>query len=212
MTDDWTWDDGHGDHSGLGGHDDPGGHEGFEHHDLGGHDEPDPFDADLGQPHDTPFGDDHHEYEGDDEPFDAGTPFEPDALVSEHHDWLAGFDDGTDGGDDLPDTVEDPVGAGLFGVDPDVAAYTGGVWPTAEFPAALDLGGAPPEPIDGPPWTDPGVLGTVMPDFEPDVAPAPEIGDLASYAGLEPGAGWDALAASDDPATAALARFWGPQS
>ncbi|MEV4622213.1 hypothetical protein AB0J74_26315 [Asanoa sp. NPDC049573] len=206
MSDDWNWDDGHS------GHDMPP-----DDHDLHHHDDPDPFGSDLPDgldDHgvfgaDPPSHDDlpdlHHEdlggYEHDGG-FDAPDPFAPDALVSEHHDWSAGLDDA---GDDS--AVHD---SGLFAVDPDVAAYTGGVWPVHEFPAALELGDI--SPVDGPPWTDPSTLGTAPPDPDPLPTDVPDVSELASYAGLDPtspSAGWDALLGSDDPATSALARFWG---
>jgi hypothetical protein len=44
-------------------------------------------------------------------------------------------------------------------------------------------------------------------------AGTPEASELAGYAGEVPPDGadpWAALAASDDPATSALARFWAP--
>jgi hypothetical protein len=102
-----------------------------------------------------------------------------------------------------------------FGADPDADPYSS--WPEPEFPAALDLG-TPPEPIDGFPWTDPSTLGddagpldVRAADADPTGSPDPS--DLAAYAGLDPAAAdWSSLAASDDPATAALARFWAPPS
>ena len=189
-------DDGLGDDAA--GHDGPG-HEGFGDGSEGG---------------DTPGG-------------DTGDAFGADALVAEHHDWSDALDtdadDGdTDGPDDAPpaddpdpgaDAVtptDDPVGAGLVGADPDAD----GAWPVPEFPATLDLG-APPEPVDGFPWTDPSTLGdaSLADPSAVDVLPpagSPEASEIAAYAGLDSDTPWDALTASDDPATAALARFWSP--
>ncbi|GIF47786.1 hypothetical protein DFJ67_6678 [Asanoa ferruginea] len=223
MSDDWNWDDGHSDHSGYDGSDDHSGYDGSgDHHDAGfHHDDADPFGSDvpdglggdLAGHHDLtghddlPGHDDQVDY-GDDGGFDAGDPFAPHALVSEHHDWSDGLDDGTGIGDDGLAGVHD---AGLFTVDPDVAAYTDGVWPSPEFPAALDLHDI--SPIDGPPWTDASALGIGLPDADPLPTDVPDVSELAAYAGLDPtsaSAGWDALLGSDDPATSALARFWGP--
>ncbi|GIF76133.1 hypothetical protein [Asanoa siamensis] len=219
MTDDWTWDD-----DGHGPHDDPAGFDGVgDHHDHFGYDGGDDYDAagGYGGP-----GDDHGGFDdlsggdlssgdglsagdhlaGHDDPagFGADDPFAPDALVSDHHNWAAGLDeDGTDGLGPIDATH-------LFGTDPDVSAYTDALWPTPEFPAALDLGAALPEPIDGAPWTDPASLGVAGP-ADLVAGDAPEPADLAAYAGLDPASsGWEALVGSEDPATSALARFWGP--
>ncbi|MEV4533970.1 hypothetical protein AB0J82_09080 [Asanoa sp. NPDC049518] len=204
MSDHWTWDDGHadhvdpsdhGDHGDLGGHED---HDGYDDLGFDGNADTDPFGVDPG--HHLPGHDDHQEWD-DDGAAPADDPFAPHALVSEQHDWSAGLD--ALDGDDTPTPLD---ATGLFGADPDVAAY----WPTPEFPAALDLGAALPEPIDGAPWTDPAMLGSLGPaDLLPSDVPEPT--DLAAYAGLDPGSsGWETLLGSEDPATAALARFWGP--
>jgi hypothetical protein len=81
------------------------------------------------------------------------------------------------------------------------------------FPPAVDVGDLP-EPVDGFPWIDTGSLGlagiaATLHDQEHTDAVRPE--ELAEYAGadLPPGADpWAALADSDDPATAALAKWW----
>jgi hypothetical protein len=76
------------------------------------------------------------------------------------------------------------------------------------FPPAVDVGELP-EPVDGFPWTDPASLG---PDGDDADADEPvQAAELAEYAAadLPPGADpWATLAGSDDPATAALARWW----
>ena len=245
MTDDWTWGDnpdhdpdtadtadlGGDDHSGYDdlnaspyGLDAPG-YDGLEAHDgLGGDGLGDDAAGHDGLGHEG-FGDGS-------EVGDTGDAFGADALVAEHHDWSDALDTDTDGGDtdgpddappaDDPDAgpdavtpTDDPVGAGLVGADPDAD----GAWPVPEFPATLDLG-APPEPVDGFPWTDPSTLGdasltdpsavnVLPPDaLAPDATPPAS--ELAAYAGLDPDTLWDTLTASDDPATAALARFWSP--
>ncbi|WP_433290922.1 hypothetical protein ACQP2F_24145 [Actinoplanes sp. CA-030573] len=80
------------------------------------------------------------------------------------------------------------------------------------FPPPVDVGDLP-EPVDGFPWIDTGSLGT----HEIAAAPAdgeqqtPPPAELAEYAAtdLPPGAEpWAVLADSDDPATAALAKWW----
>jgi hypothetical protein len=100
-----------------------------------------------------------------------------------------------------------PVGA-----DPDALpdTDTGADLP---FPPAVDVGELP-EPVDGFPWIDTGTLGVVDPDVAGTVPATVDSADLAAYAGtdLAPGVDpWAALAASDDPATSALARFWAPE-
>ncbi|WP_430782378.1 hypothetical protein [Actinoplanes sp. G11-F43] len=84
------------------------------------------------------------------------------------------------------------------------------VLPAADvFPPSLDVD--LPEPVDGFPWVDTATLG--VPDTAGFTVPATPVDprELAAYAGIEipPGTDpWTVLAASDDPATAALARFW----
>lgn len=94
---------------------------------------------------------------------------------------------------------------------PDVADIPETVTAVAEevFPPALDVD--LPEPVDGFPWIDTATLGA--PDLTGFTAPLDPVdpGQLAAYAGVEipPGADpWTFLASSDDPATAALARWW----
>ncbi|MEV0720492.1 hypothetical protein [Asanoa sp. NPDC050611] len=213
MTDDWTWGDGHDSHDDHSGYEGAGDH---QHHHEGGFDadDTDPFGPDLGGvdlpgggPHDDLGGhDDAPDFNGEpDSDVPAEDPFAPDALVADHHDWAAGLDD--DGTDGLG-----PVDAtDLFGTDPDVSAYTDALWPAPEFPAPLDLGPVLPEPIDGSPWTDPAALGSPDPAAVMMPVEVPEPTDLAAYAGLDPASsGWEALLGSEDPATAALARFWSP--
>ncbi|MFY1670694.1 hypothetical protein ACN27G_12110 [Plantactinospora sp. WMMB334] len=107
--------------------------------------------------------------------------------------------------------ADPPVGA-----DPDLDPYadTGPAWTD---PPELPELGAPPEPVDGFPWTDPALLGTPV-DASAATLPGPDgtVGpeELAGYAGTELPTGgdpWAALAASDDPATSTLARFWSPE-
>ena len=102
--------------------------------------------------------------------------------------------------DELPDLPETDV--------PAVTEVSAAVEDTL-FPPVLDVD--LPEPVDGFPWIDTATLGAgdttgFVPPVEPVTAE-----ELAAYAGVEipPGADpWTVLAASDDPATAALARWW----
>ena len=118
--------------------------------------------------------------------------------------------------------AEEPVGVPAdppVGADPDLAPYTDS-WPEAAFPDPLGID--PPEPVDGFPWTDPAALGDPAalaeaagsdPAGDPP-AGAPTTDELAGYAATElpPDTDpWAALAASEDPATSTLARFWGPE-
>jgi hypothetical protein len=104
-----------------------------------------------------------------------------------------------------------------IGADPDVDPYRDAdSWPEPAFPGITDFG-PPPEPVDGFPWTDPATLGSAAAESPADPAGLPpdpvEPAELADYAGEEPPAEvdpWSRLAASDDPATGALARFWSP--
>lgn len=116
------------------------------------------------------------------------------------------------GGRDGFGAADPPVGS-----DPDA-------WPAADadagdlpqFPPELDL--AVPEPVDGLPWTDPDTLGAgSLPDPADPAGAAdqsPSAEELFGYAGEQPpedGADmWATLAASEDPATSALARWWAP--
>lgn len=109
-----------------------------------------------------------------------------------------------------------------FGADPDLGADSG-LYAFADhgeaFPPLLEWD--TPEPIDGYPWIDPGLLGHdtayhSLPDSEavagyPDeVGGVPHPDELFEYAGEQPvdGDAWSWLAASADPATSALARWW----
>ncbi|GAA4606832.1 hypothetical protein BJY16_006026 [Actinoplanes octamycinicus] len=79
-----------------------------------------------------------------------------------------------------------------------------------DFPPALDVGDLP-EPVDGFPWVDATSLGT--PDTYTAPAEPVDPHQLAAYAGIEVPDGadpWATLAASDDPAVSALARWWTP--
>ena len=118
---------------------------------------------------------------------------------------------GEPGGDGYPPA--DPAG-GLLLQDWPVGADPDPVGEPAPFdPVGDPLGGPLPEPVDGFPWTDPDLLGGAPIGPLPDPVDLPDPAGLAGYAGIDlpPDADpWAVLAASDDPATNALARWWAP--
>ncbi len=152
----------------------------------------------------------------------AGDPFAP-LDEAPHHD--PGADDDLPGGWELPEEPppvdhHDPAPPQPWAGDDPPAAGGGDVAPEpgdppGVFPPAVDVG-ALPEPVDGFPWIDTGSLGAELTAAELTAAApagAPTVQDLAAHAAtdLPPGADpWDVLAGSDDPATAALARFYRP--
>ncbi|MEU4428603.1 hypothetical protein AB0F81_48965 [Actinoplanes sp. NPDC024001] len=80
------------------------------------------------------------------------------------------------------------------------------------FPPALDVGELP-EPVDGFPWIDTATLGAPDPSGFTAPVEAVSADELAAYAGVEIPEGanpWEVLAADEDPATSALARWWTP--
>jgi hypothetical protein len=145
---------------------------------------------------------------GPDEDFDRAAGAGPDLRHDTEFDDLPG--------PDHPElsTVDDPGLGHLVGADPDLTAGPA----DPDFPPPLELA-HPPQPMDGYPWSDPDVL-VAAGGGDAGTGPVgwadPPVGDLLSYAGLEaPRAGvdpWALLLGSDDPATSALARWWGPVS
>jgi hypothetical protein len=141
------------------------------------------------------------------------------------HDDLPDFADHHDLSDthDLPDLPEhhddlndpDPHTAtdhhDLNDDDPDDPPGTHETLPAIDdFPPELHVGDLP-EPVDGFPWVDAATLGHAGAYDTPTDPVDPH--DLAAYAGIDIPEGtdpWTALAASDDPAVAALARWWTP--
>jgi hypothetical protein len=185
-------------------------YDGWDHHDDPGYDHhddvapaPDPADAGLGpddiwteEPGDEPYPPDHPEppaeppAEPDLEPDPEPDPYQPEPPAEPH-------------GDVAP--------AEVVGADPDAPAEPDDAGAEV-FPPALDLGPLP-EPVDGFPWIDTGSLAPAGPDHPAAALADPDPQELAGYAAadLPPGADpWAALAGSDDPATAALARFYRP--
>jgi hypothetical protein len=183
-------------------HDDPG----FDdHHDdvvglPGGDPDPlgaDPLGADLFGPDDLP----------DDDVADEP----PAAPVAEHDDGGPDPAPAVEAGVPHPPVVE-ASDLGPVGADPDAAPEPGG---DPVFPPPVDVGPLP-EPVDGFPWIDTGSLGLAgagpvgAGPVDAGAGPVDPQG-LAEYAAedLPPGVDpWAALADSDDPATAALARWW----
>jgi hypothetical protein len=172
------------------------------------HDDPsfghDPLDQGelFGQPHEPlDFGDQHEDL------------WHHDLDPPEPHDLPDHDDAGHDAGHDPdPHPVAEVHELGTVGADPDALGETDAVMEV--FPPAVDVG-ALPEPVDGFPWIDTGSLGLVDPSAGHLPTGSPEPSELADYAAeeLPPGVDpWAALADSDDPATSALARFWGQPS
>jgi len=163
---------------------------GFDHHDFDGHD-PAPFDDHSPPPDDHLAWEDGHDY---DIGHDVETPHDPDAHVDLAHVDLAHVDDAapeTDHGTaDLSDISDLPE--------------------ESPFPPAVDVGDLP-EPVDGFPWIDTGSLGVADIHAALDTTEPVHPAELAEYnaTDLPPGDDpWAALADSDDPATAALAKWW----
>ncbi len=114
---------------------------------------------------------------------------------------------------ELPGVHEDPAGPPA-GYGPPVGADLDAVaepdQPVPVFPPVLDVGPLP-EPVDGFPWIDTGSLGVA--DLAAAAGGAPTAPELAGHAAVDlpPGVDpWAVLEDSDDPATAALARFYRP--
>jgi hypothetical protein len=152
---------------------------------------------------------------------DAGADHDPGGHDPGGHDPgghdPGGHDPGQPGHDPVldHDGGPEPAGEHLVGSDPDVDPHADG-WHDPEFPPPLELPDAP-QPVDGYPWSDASVLGTGAVDHTSTDHTggwgSPDPGDLYDYAGLDAPAGetgWAALLGGDDPAAAALARWWAP--
>ncbi|KUL30887.1 hypothetical protein [Actinoplanes awajinensis] len=141
---------------------------------------------DFGETHDLP---DTHELP--DVPVPDHDPDLHELPELDHHD-LTHHDPLDDDGHDQPDHAHDTVAA------------------TDDFPPALDVGDLP-EPVDGFPWVDATTLGSAD-TYTPPLETVDPLA-LAAHAGVEIPDGadpWATLAASDDPAISALARWWTP--
>jgi hypothetical protein len=215
----WADDPGHGDDTG---HVEEPGHL----HDPGHLDDP-------GQPHDHGRFDDHGQlYPPDhlDEPVGSHYDYDlPGHDLPEHDPYSADYshaDPGTDTADspdiaDSPDVPEIGVVDAPVGTDPDADPHADGYWADDHLPPPLDLPD-PPAPVDGYPWADADLLGSLDPHGPDPMSgthpadpglPAAPAGDLLDYAGVEDqpdGDAWSALLGSDDPATSTLARWWNP--
>lgn len=117
-----------------------------------------------------------------------------------------------------PDAAAEGVPADGAGDDRAGDGTDPAAWGSSEaadpFPPALEVDVAP---TDGGPWVDPDLLGAAGADgadwsgtdpTPPTDPPSALLADLAAADGADPAADWPALAASDDPAVSALARFW----
>jgi hypothetical protein len=136
---------------------------------------------------------DHWDHDDDSFDFDLPDDHAPIHEPLDHGAW------------DLPEVEDLPDLPDL----PDVPVEIAAVVDDSVFPPALDVD--LPEPVDGFPWIDTTTLGAADPTgFLPPVENV-SAQELASYAGIEIPDGadpWTVLAASEDPATAALARWW----
>jgi hypothetical protein len=188
-------------------------HHDFGDHDFGGHD----FGGHEFADHD--FGD-HHDYDGGHDDHLTWEPPEPHPELSTGHD--GPFDpDGHDPGGHDPDG-HDPDGQDPAPDGPPEHAELSDL-PDAElsdsvFPPTVDVGELP-EPVDGFPWIDTGSLGladlrAALHDSGPatEAVPASELAEYAHVELPEGADAWQALADSDDPATAALAKWWSQQN
>ncbi len=177
--------------------------------------------------HDTGYEDPglpEHDPDQHDLPLDAHGG--PDLLheSGDEHEYLGGADDlGPHPEPGYDDVHEDPVHDGYEPdqpafADPDLGGEHDPGWHGDDFPPLLDLGHAAPDPVDGPPWSDPATLGD--PATASDAVPHEPFGvgaaahpdDLFAYSGMQAPGGdaWAVLLGSDDPATSSLARWWGP--
>jgi len=191
-------------------------HDGWDHHDPDhddpGHDDPMRDDPAYGQhpdPEVLPGDDLTPEFTADhgwaEPPAEPGHELH---LPDEHH---AGEHHAEDvpAHPEIPEPAAELAGADVVGADPDAVPDLGDD-PMDVFPPALDVGPLP-EPVDGFPWIDTGSLAEPGPP--PPAADTPDPHELADYAAVDlpPGQDpWAALAASDDPATSALADFYTP--
>jgi hypothetical protein len=170
--------------------------DGDQHHDGGEHEDFEPADDISGR---LPEPVDHVDDDAWEMPDDEGqlSGWEHDAPPEHADEAAASWHD-------------DPAGAGLD--EPPVAEE-----PVDVFPPVVDVGPLP-EPVDGFPWIDSSSLGLIdagpiSPVGADALAGTPEPQELAEYAAeeLPPAVDpWAALAESEDPATAALAKFYRP--
>jgi len=171
-----------------------------DHHDAGHGDEHD-FDHDFGPVDDAGEPAENISDIGHDDAWDLPDHDEqPPVWDDQHHDAYADHADDPAADSDVPapEPEEPPVNDE----------------PVDLFPPQVDVGPLP-EPVDGFPWIDSSSLGLADagPVTADTLAAAPDPHELAEYAAeeLPPAVDpWAALAESEDPATAALAKFYRP--
>jgi hypothetical protein len=165
---------------------------------------------------------DHHDFGFDhlDHDFDAHdpAPFEDHTPPDDHLSWEDGHDYDISHDAEAAPHEADVAHADLSHVDdapPPEAGHPelsdiSDLPEEPPFPPPVDVGDLP-EPVDGFPWIDTGSLGVADIHAALDATDPVHPAELAEYAAtdLPPGADpWAALADSDDPATAALAKWW----
>jgi hypothetical protein len=163
------------------------------------------------------FGFDQHDFDGHDPvPFDEHTPPDDHLAWEDGHEYDISHDAGSFPHEAVPHDAEshDVVPHDADDTPPEVAhAEIADLSDPPEeppFPPAVDVGDLP-EPVDGFPWIDTGSLGVADIHAALDATDPVHPADLAAYnaTDLPPGVDpWTALADSDDPATAALAKWW----
>lgn len=183
------------------------------------------FDPHTGDPYTGPPPGPGDELPGDDgwdlpgaPPADPATPTAADPYLPDPYPELPDDADPPGAGEHGPPGAaeHDPPGAAEYGppvgADPDAVGEPGH---PPQFPPVLDVGPLP-EPVDGFPWIDTASLGAAGPvTADAAAGGAPTAQELAAHAAVDlpPGVDpWTVLQASDDPATAALARFYQPGS
>lgn len=161
------------------------------------------------------FGFDHHDFDGHDP-----APFDEHAPPDDHLSWEDGHDyDLSHDVESVPHEVAahdvDPHDVVDDAPPPETGAHAdfsdlSDLPEESPFPPTVDVGELP-EPVDGFPWIDTGSLGVADIHAALDTTDPVHPAELAEYNGtdLPPGVDpWAALADSDDPATAALAKWW----
>lgn len=128
---------------------------------------------------------------------------EPELEREGEGEW-GGYDLYDSPGGDLPAQGGPPAVDVPLGADPDVGEQA---YVVAQFPPPLVFDGLP-EPVDGYPWADADLLSDTVVGAPPVADDVPTVAQVAGYAGSD-ATHWQTLAGDPDPATAALARFWG---
>ncbi|CAM3559563.1 hypothetical protein [Stackebrandtia soli] len=155
----------------------------------------------------------------EDDTLDLGLEFDDDHLDDDADVDLDDDPDVTDDSDHEPIDVDEPTAPDGVdgddeypGSDPDIDPRADDAAFEPQFPPELDIDPRP-EPVDGPPWSDAGLLGTTTdPAIDHVWNASYDSVDPSDLHALDGGAGsdWDALLTSDDPAVSSLARWWQP--